>query len=249
MTWRGGIVAACIIGLWPVAAIGAAGQAVSIESSSTQARQLSHEELQALLNRLETNLGGLKTLQVDFVQEKHLSIFTSVVKSEGRILFERPDKVRFEITQPFRSVLITNGEAVARYECESGGWKKLDAGDAPMVLIVTRQISAWLEGRFRDESGTYDISAEAGEPPIIVLTPRDEGLRKYISAIRLRLDSAVARVTSVTICEPSGDYTLMTFADESRNAALPANAFDTTAATPAPADIDKAQGSSDEKSS
>jgi len=232
MMWRRGIIAACIIALWSVAEITVAAEPANVESSSAQPRQLSYEELQALLNRLEKNLGGLQTLQVDFVQEKHLSIFTDVVRSEGRILFERPDKVRFEITKPFRSVLITNGKGVARYECGPDGWKKLDAGDAPVVLIVTGQIGAWLEGRFRDESGIYNISVEDDGSPIVVLTPREEGLRRYISAIRLRLENSLTRVTSVKICEPGGDYTLMTFANEKRNEALAAKAFDTSAATP-----------------
>jgi outer membrane lipoprotein-sorting protein len=244
MMWQPGIAVACVVGLWAAAAIGATTPEPSIESSSAQARPLSHDELQALLNRLETNLGGLKTLQAGFVQEKHLAIFTDVVKSEGLILFERPDRVRFEITKPFRSVLVTSGKSVARYEYESVGWRKLDAGDAPMVLIVTKQIGAWLEGRFRDENDIYGISAEVSETPTVILTPREEGLRKYISSIRLRLDSAVTRVASVTICEPSGDYTLMTFVDEERNATLPASAFDTTA--PAPVEVDKAGGRADE---
>lgn len=244
MTWRSGIAVLCVAGLWVVAAGGMTAATPSVESSAPLTRPLSNDDVQALLNRLEANLGGLKTLQVGFIQEKHLAIFTDVVKSEGLILFERPDRVRFEITKPFRSVLVASGKSVARYEYESDGWRKLDAGDAPMVLIVTKQIGSWLEGRFRDESDIYAISAEASDTPTVILTPREEGLRQYISAVRLRLDRGITRVVSVTICEPSGDYTVMTFFDEKRNKALPANAFDTTAARPV--ETEKASGRADD---
>lgn len=193
---------------------------------------LSQDELTALLDGLEKSLGGIKSLKTAFTQEKHVSIFSDVVTSHGLVFFQRPDKVRFEITEPFQSVTITDGKAVARYELVDGKWRRLDAGDAGVVLQVTSQIGAWLNGHLREKSDVYDISATGPNPATVILTPRDARFRKYISAIKLRLDARQERFESVTIAEPGGDFTTMTFTAEERDIDLPAGVFDISAQSP-----------------
>ena len=205
---------------------------VSVASVAAAPRDLSEQELSALLDRLETKLGQIRTLRAGFVQEKHLSIFTDVVKSEGVLLFRRPDAVRFEMTKPFQSVLIAAGKSVARYEFLDGRWQKMKSGETTALRIVTGQIASWLEGKFRQKSDAYAISARADDATTVVLTPRAEKLRQFMTAIELALDKDETHFTSVTIREPGGDFTRMSFPNPKDNIDLPAELFDT--AGPAP---------------
>jgi len=169
------------------------------------------------------------------VQEKHLAIFTEPVRAEGAMYFLAPDSVRFEITQPFRSVLIARRKAMASYEHVGGKWKKLRVAAPDGILMVMRQIASWLQGRLHRQDGIYDISARVGDRTVVLLTPKHEKLKKYVSVIELALSEKWDRITSIVIREPAEDYTRMTFLNEARNVDIEAAAFDTTGAEPPPA--------------
>jgi len=200
--------------------------------AGTEARKLSDTELQVLLLRLENELGSIQSMKSDFVQEKHLSIFTDAAIAKGALFFLRPDNVRFEIREPFQSVLIARHNAVAKYEFVDGKWVKLNLGAPYVVLMVTGQIATWLQGRFRDKSDIYELSAIAGAHTVVILTPRNEQIKKHIAAIELGLSEEKNRVNSVTIRESGGDYTHMTFSNQERDISLPDRTFDTTGSMP-----------------
>jgi outer membrane lipoprotein-sorting protein len=194
--------------------------------------KLSEEELGKLLDTMEKNLESLKTLKTDFVQEKYLSLFSDVVTCEGFCLFMRPDKVRFEITKPFQSVLVANGKSVAKYEFSEGSWKKLNVRNTDVILAVTGQIASWLQGKFGDKSGVYEISAVRDENTTIILTPKKEELKKHISAIELTVPKGERRISQVIIREPEKDYTVLKFSGEKENVELKEKIFDTTGESP-----------------
>jgi len=199
------------------------------------ARSLSPAEVDAVLDHLEACLADVKTISMDFEQEKHLSVFSDVVKSKGICRFVRPDAVRFEITEPFGSVLIARQRSVAKYEKMSDGWHKLDIEGADMILTVTGQIAVWLEGKFRAQKDIYDIAATESDHLTIVLTPRSREMKKQIQSVELDLSEPQRdRVTRVTIREAGGDYTQIDFLNEQRNGAIDPRLFATDGDAPTP---------------
>jgi len=191
-------------------------------------------QLDALLARLEKKLGSVRSLRADFMQEKHLSIFTDVVRSRGVLVFQRPDAVRFEMTEPFESAFIAAGKAVAKYERIDGRWQKMRSAQMTAARMVTEQIAGWLEGRFRDNTDRYAITATPATPPTIVLTPRNRKFREFLARIELALSPDETHFSSVTIHEPGGDFTRMLFQNPRHNLAIPPSVFDTTGAAPSP---------------
>lgn len=195
-------------------------------------RRLSDEELDSLLTGIEKELGTLKSLRTEFVQEKHLSIFSDVIKAKGLCLFRAPDMVRFEISEPFQSVLVARHKKVAKFEFIKGKWQKLKLPSRDIVLMVTRQIATWLRGRFRDKNGIYNVSATVGQDTTVILTPRDKNFRKNISAVELRLAKNKKHISSVRLLEPGGDFTVMKFMNQQRDIKLPNEIFDTSGTAP-----------------
>lgn len=181
----------------------------------------------ALLDQLHENLSEIATLQVDFTQERHLSIMTDVLTSEGILLFSSPGSVRLEITKPFKSVLVTSGKTLVRYEFIDGGWRRLNAGDARATSLVMNQIAQWIRGKFSDSGKVFDIEVEPESPVRITLTPNDPAFAKRIEAIRFVFNDAANALRTLRVDEPGGDYTLMTFSNEKRNVSLDKSLFDT----------------------
>jgi outer membrane lipoprotein-sorting protein len=204
------------------------------EDAAEPLRKLSEQELDSLLDRLEAKLGRVRSLRANFVQEKHLSIFTDVVKSEGVLLFLRPDSVRFEMTKPYQSVLIAAERSVARYEFLDGHWQKMKSEGVTPVRVVTEQIAMWMAGKFRERKDVYGISATADGMVTITLTPRNEKFRQYVTAIELGLNKEESYFSTVTIREPGGDFTRMLFVNPEHNIDLPKQVFDTAGPAPPP---------------
>ena len=150
------------------------------------------------------------------------------------LLFQRPGAVRFEITKPFRSVLIASGKSAAKYEFIDGRWHKMKQGGAAAVRMVTEQIASWLAGRLREKADTYAISATAADAVTITLTPRDKKFREFVTAIELTLSTDETHFTAVVIREPGGDFTRTRYVAPRHNVALPKGLFDTTGPAPQP---------------
>jgi hypothetical protein len=216
----------------PVAAGSSLKKTQDESQKDIQARKLSDAELDALLARLEKELGSIHSLKTEFIQERRLSIFTDPVEAKGVLLFVCPDNVRFEITEPFHSILIAGPSSVANFEFIGGEWKKLSLGSPDSILLVTRQIAEWLQGRFRDEHSLYEISALEGNDTVIVLTPKPEQLKKFITAIELMLTPEKSRIATVTIREPSEDYTHLKFFNQEKDVEGLDQFFTTTGSVP-----------------
>jgi len=199
---------------------------------AAERRDLSQTELTALLDHMEAELKSVRTMTAEFTQEKHLAIFLDVMKSRGRLFFRRPDAVRFEMLSPFKSVMIASGKSVAKYEFRKGKWEKLKLGSPDVILMVTKEIATWLEGRLRARGDMYEITASKGDSTIIKMTPRHEEFRKFITAIELTMKQDNVRVAVVTIREPGGDFTQMTYVDVKENVELPPAVFDASGAAP-----------------
>jgi hypothetical protein len=191
-------------------------------------------ELDALLLRVENDLRDLRSLQTEFVQKKHLSIFVEPVESKGMLLFRRPKDIRFDIIEPFKSTLIVSSGAVARYECAGGKWRKLNSAMNDAFARVTEHLVLWMQGRLREARQVYSIAATAGPEPTIILTPTQPKFKDFIKTIEIRIAFQPTRVAALTIREPNDDYTEIRFASELRNQELPMAYFGVDAPVPAP---------------
>ncbi|MBU4230938.1 MAG: outer membrane lipoprotein carrier protein LolA [Desulfobacterales bacterium] len=198
------------------------------------AHKLSPEELAQLLERIEKKLGKIQSLYTDFIQEKHLEIFTRPAVAKGRCIFQNPGKMRFEIIEPFQSVLIVNDKAVAKYELVEGKWQKLQSSQQQLVLLIIDHITLWLQGRLRGKEDIYAISAEKGETTKVILTPRNEGFRKHLTAIELVMNRDESGIRQIILREPGPDYTVVTFINDRRNLAIPQEVFNTNSPEPPP---------------
>lgn len=213
---------------------GREGLAKEAAPTKKPVHKLSPEELAQLLERTEKEFGKIQSLFTDFIQEKHLEIFARPAVARGRCIFQNPGKMRFEITEPFQSVLIVNDKAVAKYERVEGKWQKLQSSQQQLVLLIIDHITLWLQGRLRGKEEIYAIAAEKGETTKVILTPRNEGFRKHLAAIELVMNRDETGLRQIILREPGQDYTVITFINDRRNLAIPPEVFNTNSPAPPP---------------
>jgi outer membrane lipoprotein-sorting protein len=195
-----------------------------------QDRPLAGEARKAFIEKIRKSMAKVRVVVAAFEQEKNYSMFDGVVKHYGFILYQQPDKLRWEIEKPFRSILIVSGTDVAKFEFRKGKRRKLELGRAKdVLLIVMDQIRGWFRGDFAKSEKDYTVEFHAKAPARIVMRPRSKALRKTVESFELRLANDLASVTQVTIREKGGDTTVMRFRRSRPKTKLTARHFDVKA--------------------
>lgn len=183
-------------------------------------------EQTALLVQMSKKLKIVKSLKSSFVQERHLSLFLDTLRSEGILYFEVPDKLRWELTKPYKSILIFNSEHVAKFDMEDGKLRKMKLGMEDLLGEVLKQIISIMHGDFDNIKKIYNITVMKGKKYKLILQPGDAGLSKIIKSLELYIDPASFHVAKIVINEPLGDYIEIRFADDKENIPLNPLIFD-----------------------
>lgn len=184
----------------------------------------------AFLAEVEQHLSKVPRVVATFVQEKHLSLFEDVVTSEGLVVFETPDRLRWEIQSPFGSILVVAGDRVGKFEIVDGKPKKLELGRAgDVVAAVMGQIRGWFRGAFDQPGSPYRVQVARSPRPLVVLEPVDKTLQKGLERVELELTADLGAVATVTVRETGGDFTVMRYTNLLPPPPLPADCFDPAA--------------------
>jgi outer membrane lipoprotein-sorting protein len=189
-----------------------------------------------LLGRLRESRVPYDSFAVRFTQRKHLAMLDVDLQSEGMILFRRPGSVRYEILAPVQSLMTYDGKKVQCYTFTEGAWKRLNNPAATAIGQVLRQIGRWVQGDFDSDRKMFDIEVVPADnyAGCIRLTPRQEGLTKYIQRVEIYVEKAPEyRVTRVIIRESAVDLSDMRFRQELRNPTLPEGTFSSPEASSA----------------
>lgn len=188
-------------------------------------RRLNAVETESFFKELERRVSAVKSLEVGFVEEKQLTMFADTVRCKGRMLFVQPDRIRWEITEPFHSILVVNGQRAAKYDIIGGKPRRLQMGDEGLRAAI-EQLTAWQQGRFRPKGGDFAVELwQDGNRVRMVLRPSDPTLRRFIEAFELTVDVEAGRIVLVDMHESGGDRTTIRMLDERRDVALADAAF------------------------
>lgn len=185
--------------------------------------------LEDFLIRLEKRHSNMKTLAAQFRQEKHFSFMDKPLNSQGFILFESPDRIRFDITEPFQTTMLSDGKKLERYELVDGQWRSIQSNAGKSIKLVMEQIGQWMQGKFSNQKRLFDLSVSADDPNgyvVLDLGPRPKQFRQYIEKIRIHVSKPPEyHITRIDIYEPEGDRFALAFLQEILNKELPENCF------------------------
>ncbi len=197
--------------------------------SAGAAQEKSVPNLEELLGHLEKQHSNFKTLAVRFRQEKHFSFMNKPVVSNGFIMFCVPDKIRFDITDPFATTLLDNSKKLERYEFVDGKWRPLKFTGGKSIKLIMGQIGQWMQGKFSGQRKIFSFSVSVEDPNSyvsLVLEPRHKQFRRYIEKIRVSILAPPAyKISRIDIFEPEGDRFSLNFVQELVNPDLPEDCF------------------------
>ena len=136
-----------------------------------------------ILDRLKA-ANSFETLQLSFVQTRHSAMLTEDLVSEGRMFLASPDRLRWEVQKPYRSVFVSEGELAVRGR------------------------------RFRiPTEKDFTATALEGEDLAVKLVPVRRDLKSVFREIIVHADKKSLQIRSALLVTPEGDWTLLEFKD------------------------------------
>jgi outer membrane lipoprotein-sorting protein len=181
-----------------------------------------------VLQELQRKMSSLQSVYLEFTQERHLKLFTEPLKSEGIMLIDRPDKIRWETTAPYQSILLGNQQSVAQFERTDGQWKKLKIGFPQMLRRVMDQMVLMHQGKLDALTSDFKISVATGAVAVLTLEPKDKTVREMLSSLEVRMLPDLSATREVVMHEPSGEFTRIIFQREKRDVKFAPSSFDQT---------------------
>ncbi len=179
-----------------------------------------------ILQVLQRKMSSLGSVCLDFAQERNLKLFAEPLRSEGVMLIERPDLIRWETTAPFQSILLGNHKSVAQFERTEGDWKKLKLAFPQILRRVMEQMVRMHQGRLDALTSDYTISVATGSVAVVTLVPKDEMVRSMLSSLEIKMQPDFSATREVVMNEPSGELTRIIFRRERRDVKFPSGTFD-----------------------
>lgn len=178
------------------------------------------------LQEISARLSAVNNLKAVFVQERHLAILIEPLISKGRCFFNRPQQLRWEIVQPYHSLLIYNNKRMAKFDVRDGQLRKLQPGGEDMMREILGQIIAWMQGDFESAAAVYHLQMYREKTLHLVLRPRSKELAENIQAIELIFSEAQDYIQTVKIIESQMDFIRIDFRQVEHNTEIPERIFD-----------------------
>ena len=130
--------------------------------------------------------------------------------TRGKFYFKKENKLRWEYTDPFRYLIIMNGEKVLIKD-----EKKENHFDATSNKIFT-EINSIMIGSIRgtilNEEKKFKIDFQENDDyNLVKMSPLSPQLKAYIKEIRIFFNKINYSVSRLEIEEPSGDFTKIEF--------------------------------------
>jgi outer membrane lipoprotein-sorting protein len=159
---------------------------------------------------LKTATGTVTSVRAGFTQEKHMKILVRPLVSEGILLFQGPDSLRWEYKHPVQSILLLHNGKTRRFIQKNGNLAEDASTNLQSMQVVVQEITQWLTGRF-DDNPAFAARLESGRK--VVMMPREESFARLIQRIEILLSDRPGVIKSVMIFESEDSFTKLDFKD------------------------------------
>jgi outer membrane lipoprotein-sorting protein len=187
---------------------------------------LQGEERARAIEGLRARQRDVGTLRATVVQRKQHPMLKGEVVTEGTLLFRRPNRLRWEVATPERTIIVIDDQALVIYHPERREVERRDLrddfGSRAVVDFLTAGMNldvAELEKRFQ-----VDLYRDDGRLSL-VLTPRSRWVARAIASVTITQDEADALPRQIVVVGQKGDRTETSLAHAVVNPPLAEDAF------------------------
>lgn len=173
---------------------------------------------------IENAARTVTTVQAQFEQTKDIQLLSKPLMARGRFYFRRSGELRWEYSEPIKSVLLHGRDGVRRMTWRNGRYEP-DAGTkVKPVQAVVAEMVLWLRGDFT-KSTLFVPHLEPGLRPRIRLEPKDKAAQKLLTAVYVVLSPTPGVVECIEIWEGPEAVTRISLKNVKINRPIPDSLF------------------------
>ncbi|MBL0342735.1 MAG: outer membrane lipoprotein carrier protein LolA [Bacteroidetes bacterium] len=174
-------------------------------------------------NKLAQTAKKTQTIKSEFTQEKNLNVLSEKITSKGLFKFKKNNKVRMEYTQPFKYLLVINGDKVMIKDAQKTN--SFSSRSNKLFTVVNNIIIDCVQGTAPENKEFKSVVFKNDKSYLLQLTPVKKEMKEYFATISLYLDTKECSVVRIEMLEPSGYTTIINFINKEINAIIPDTDF------------------------
>jgi outer membrane lipoprotein-sorting protein len=157
---------------------------------------------------LMARLAAIAQRRADFTEIRHFAALTTDLRSQGWLLYQRPDLLEKMTTAPTREELIVRGDDL-RDRAADQAERIVSLSSQPVVAALVDAVRGPLSGDLAGLRGYYQVTASGSAADWhLALLPRAAALRDLLRGIAI--DGGGTDITRIAITEAKGDTDIMT---------------------------------------
>lgn len=190
----------------------------SINAQPAGYQLLSGDSKTAMTKKITSASSQLKSLKVNFTQEKTSKVFTSKVTSSGKMSFKKPNYLLWSYTSPTAYSIILNDKG-AFFKNAKGSMKNKAIGELGGLLART------VGGDGLVASSDFSVEYYQKSDIAVVMKPKVKKMQDMYSKIEVFLNPTTYLATKVKITEKNGDVTVIKFSGHQKNVTIADSEF------------------------
>lgn len=188
-------------------------------------KAFSPQEQKQMVAQVEKAAAGIKTMQCDFTQIKHLSLLNNEMKSTGKMYCKNGNMLRWEYTSPYKYCFVLNGNKVMLKDA-GNKTNVIDVKSSKLFQEITRIMMNSITGECLSRHEDFSVAMYKSDKEWEArLTPLKKEMSKMFSLITLHINATEKRVTRVEMKERTGDVTDIYLQQVKENAPIADNIF------------------------
>ena len=174
--------------------------------------------------KINQTASGIKTMQCDFVQTKHLKMLNDKLVSKGKMYYQKSDKLRWEYVSPYKYTFILNGNKV-----QIKNDKRTDVIDVERNKLfkeIARIMMSSVVGDCLNDTRSFKTTITDGNTSwVATLVPQRKEMKQMFSSIRLYFNKKSSMVSMVELVEKNGDKTFIELKNVKTNGQIASSTF------------------------
>ena len=179
-----------------------------------------------VLEKIETKMKSIKTLECNFVQEKKLNIMNKPIIIKGKIYIQSPNFFAWHSTQPVRYSLIIKEHILKQWNGDNNQINIINLKDKPMFQVIISQMKSWFSGSYTKQTDDYNIKIVHQNPLMLKFSPKlSSSTSEFVKAVEVSFKNDLSYIANIKILEKNNDSMSMRFSDVILNHTIPSSTW------------------------
>ncbi len=171
---------------------------------------VSTKEITEFKAKLKNKNLQLNTLSAHFVQTKTMTVLKKPAITKGFMYVKQNNKFRWEYTNNPKFIFAQNGNKI--YTQTGENIQIITDNSVKLYEEISKLVQQSIHGNILENTKDFTAIFEQNNRYIkIILTPKQRGMKRFISNITLFIDKQTMLASKFIMLEPNGDSTMIEF--------------------------------------